>query len=143
VLVALAYAFGEHVLTPLVQPLVWSLIRAVTGWPEFESPVLFVEQIITVGGATGLVMLAMGVILGRRTPTRTLDGYWFANPVSIALGYVLYHLLIGSALPYSAYKYWNTTMWIVQVVLLSPVYAWLVHVSAARVGARRRRAPES
>jgi hypothetical protein len=133
VLVALAYAVAQHGVSPIADRFVWPIVRGGIGWPEelrFESPYPFLQWVLAVGAASSLAVLLAAVMVGSRETVRPLDGYWLTNPVSLAAGYVLYHAVLGHRLPYAEYKYWGAAMWVVQVLLACPVYAWLFYKAA-------------
>ena len=142
---ALSYAAGEA-LFPLIRLSLWSVVRAVGGWPdsmENEASVYEVAQLIAVSGATCLLTFAIGAAVGYRRYCAPLDGYWLANPVSTALGYYALHLSVERFVglpaaeysPWIEYTYWSASPWFGVVVLGCPVYAWLF-VSGAEAAKR-------
>jgi hypothetical protein len=79
-----------------------------TGWPdgvEYETGIYELEQLIAVGGMTLLAAFAIGVGIGGWRGTGPLDGYWLANPFSIAFGYFCLHTFIVPALGLQRGKY--------------------------------------
>ncbi len=127
-----AYVASGYGAMPAMRALIWPAVRAIEGWPdawEFDA-VWPLEELLAGSITASIFVLASGWLVAKARRILPLDGYWLANPVTIVVGHVLCALAFRVGYEFA---HWNGTMWLLRVVVLCPVYAWLFYAGNAGI----------
>jgi hypothetical protein len=122
---SLAYAAADHLLRPLVQSVIGPPERS-----DYDTPSLVRQQVLAPALALTVAALLAGLVVGRWRSSHPFDGHCFANTFSIGLGLYMYGRVAEWSRIQPEWLYWAGAMWVMQVVLLPPVYARVYHATA-------------